>query len=450
MVDGEAQKEAQKIERVDWDGKHDGGDVCIMVVTRVDQAVVRLLYHIADYCFRKTRELNRKVTIVVDELIKDNPEFNYEKLLKTQPEAGEGIKFWSSSSVIWLSRIKKIDCVLSLGGDGTILYAIRLFRDFKIPPVMSYNLGSLGFLTNFKNESIRQDIDVILEGRMDTFFIETRSRLECVLYRDVSTIDNSIDLYGLSKISTKSKSDVDDKMWVYGEGDEIMIHQEKGKYSTFVMGDEHRFVQLDKDHSEGQVPVGTKVYCKTPLFSILNDVIIDRGASSTSIQLFLYIDDVQVTIIQADGIIVSTPTGSTAYSLSSGGSLVHPESSVILITPICTHTLSFRPIIIPDTKRVMVKVPDVVRSTVEACFDGKSRSKLYPGDCITISKYENSVRFLCPKQNKDHWFIALKSILNWNTRIVQRSSTPLDLYDPLIRSLRSNGETLAASSNETD
>ena len=87
----------------------------------------------------------------------------------------------------------------------------------------------------------------------------------------------------------------------------------------------------------------------------------------------LFGDDDHFTTVQADGICISTPTGSTAYNLAAGGSLCHPDNPVILVTAICAHTLSFRPIILPDTIVLRVGVPYDARTSSWASFDGRER-----------------------------------------------------------------------------
>ena len=96
-------------------------------------------------------------------------------------------------------------------------------------------------------------------------------------------------------------------------------------------------------------------------------------------------DDEHFTSVQADGVCVATPTGSTAYNLAAGGSLCHPENPVILVTAICAHTLSFRPIILPDTIVLRIGVPYDARTSSWASFDGRERVELCPGDYVTIS-----------------------------------------------------------------
>lgn len=111
-------------------------------------------------------------------------------------------------------------------------------------------------------------------------------------------------------------------------------------------------------------------------FEVLNDLVVDRGPSPYVSQLELFGDEHHMTTVQADGLTVSTPTGSTAYSLSAGGSLVHPEIPAILITPICPHTLSFRPMLLPDSMELRICVPYNSRSTAWASFDGRGRVEL--------------------------------------------------------------------------
>lgn len=94
--------------------------------------------------------------------------------------------------------------------------------------------------------------------------------------------------------------------------------------------------------------------------------------------LEIFGDDEYFTSIQADGVCVATPTGSTAYNLAAGGSLSHPENPVILLTAICAHTLNFRPIILPDTIVLRVGVPYDARTSSWASFDGRERSVPFP------------------------------------------------------------------------
>lgn len=152
---------------------------------------------------------------------------------------------------------------------------------------------------------------------------------------------------------------------------------------------------------------------------VLNELTVDRGPSPYVTMLELYGDDKLLTVAQADGLIIATPTGSTAYSLSAGGSLVHPEVSCICVTPICPHTLSFRPIMLPDSIKLMIKVPLRSRSTAWAAFDGRNRVKVDIGGYVTIcaSRYP----FPTVKNSSVEYFESVSRILNWNSRKEQKN-----------------------------
>lgn len=104
-------------------------------------------------------------------------------------------------------------------------------------------------------------------------------------------------------------------------------------------------------------------------YTVLNEVVIDRGSSPYLASLECFCDDVHLTTVQADGIIFSTPTGSTAYSMAAGGSVVHPAVPAILVTPICPHVLSFRFMFFPDNVVLRCYVPSDARSTACVYFD---------------------------------------------------------------------------------
>lgn len=152
---------------------------------------------------------------------------------------------------------------------------------------------------------------------------------------------------------------------------------------------------------------------------VLNELTVDRGPSPYFSMLELYDDDNLITVAQADGLIIATPTGSTAYNLSAGGSLVHPEVSCMCITPICPHTLSFRPILVPDSIHLSVKVPIRSRATAWAAFDGRQRVHLEVGGYVTIcaSRYP----FPTVKNGKEQYFESVSRVLNWNSRKEQKS-----------------------------
>ena len=134
---------------------------------------------------------------------------------------------------------------------------------------------------------------------------------------------------------------------------------------------------------------------RTSTFQVMNDIVIDRGPSAYMSQLELFVEDRHLTTVQADGLVISTPTGSTAYSLAAGGSVVHPEVPSILLTPICAHSLSFRPMLLPDSVELKIQVPIDSRNTAWASFDGRHRMELQQGDFIMIELSRFPVPTIC-------------------------------------------------------
>lgn len=148
-------------------------------------------------------------------------------------------------------------------------------------------------------------------------------------------------------------------------------------------------------------------------YEVLNDVVINKGAVATIIDLALYIQDSHITTYKADGIILSTPTGSTAYSLSAGGPIVHPGLPVIIVTPICPHTLTNRPLIVPSAMKVEIKVitqePDTYLT-----LDGQIGVRLQAGDIVEVHKSDTSVKLI--KSPFRDFFTILKTKLMWGER----------------------------------
>jgi len=125
----------------------------------------------------------------------------------------------------------------------------------------------------------------------------------------------------------------------------------------------------------------------------LNDIVISRGIASRLIELEVRVDGDALTRYRCDGLIISSPTGSTAYSLAAGGALVFPTAAVLEITPICPHTLSNRSLIVPLTSKIVVKVVSPKPSTILSA-DGQVVSELSVGDCVHIQRSRRTVRLM--------------------------------------------------------
>ncbi len=148
-------------------------------------------------------------------------------------------------------------------------------------------------------------------------------------------------------------------------------------------------------------------------YVVLNDVVVNKGAVARIIDLAIYINGSHVTTFKADGIILSTPTGSTAYSLSAGGPIVYPTLPLTIITPICPHTLTDRPLVVSNETTVRVKVltdtPDVLLT-----LDGQVGINLRMGDMIEVRKANTSVNLI--KSPFRDYFTILKTKLMWGER----------------------------------
>ncbi|KAF2556618.1 hypothetical protein F2Q68_00017036 [Brassica cretica] len=126
----------------------------------------------------------------------------------------------------------------------------------------------------------------------------------------------------------------------------------------------------------------------------------------------------------SDGLILSTTSGSTAYSLAAGGSMVHPQVPGILFTPICPHSLSFRPLILPDHVTVRVQVPFNSRGSAWVSFDGKGRKQLEAGDALVCSMAPWPVSTACQVESTHDFLRSIHEGLHWNQRKIQSSDGP--------------------------
>ena len=142
----------------------------------------------------------------------------------------------------------------------------------------------------------------------------------------------------------------------------------------------------------------------------MNDVVVNRGATSGMVELRIEVDGRFVATQRADGLIVATPTGSTAYSLSAGGPLMHPTLGSWVIAPIAPHTLSNRPIVLPDTSHISIEI--VSGRDASANFDMQSLASLLLGDQITVEQSTHKVRFLHPQGW--NYFDTLRKKMHWN------------------------------------
>lgn len=314
----------------------------VMIVTKArDNELVFLTRELTMWLLRTPRYgSDIGVNVYVDAKLRNSKRFGAASIVEDDPRFHSKLRYWSPD-LCW-SQPEKFDLVLTLGGDGTVLFTSWLFQRI-VPPVLSFSLGSLGFLTSFEFEKYKHHLNRIMgdEGMR----VNLRMRFTCTVYRNGAS---------------------------------------------------------GNEPEEGEQ------------FEVLNELVIDRGPSPYVSNLELYGDNELLTVVQADGCIFSTPTGSTAYSLSAGGSLVHPDLPAILLTPICPHTLSFRPMVLSDTMLLRVSIPRNSRATAYCAFDGKGRVELKQGDHVTITA--SQYPFPTVMATGTEWFDSVSRTLQWNTR----------------------------------
>ncbi|OAY48498.1 NAD(H) kinase 1 isoform X2 [Manihot esculenta] len=311
----------------------------VLIMTKPNSTSVQILCADMVRWLKEHKRLNIYVEPRVrGELLTESSYFNF-------------VQTWKDDEEILLLHAK-VDIVVTLGGDGTVLWVASMFKG-PVPPIVPFSLGSLGFMTPFYSQHYRDSLDSILKGPIS---ITLRHRLQCHVIRDAAT-----------------------------------------------------------DEVETEEPI-----------LVLNEVTIDRGISSFLTNLECYCDNSFVTCVQGDGLILSTTSGSTAYSLAAGGSMVHPQVPGILFTPICPHSLSFRPLILPEHVTIRVQVPFNSRSPAWASFDGKDRKQLKPGDVLVCSMAPWPVPTACQVDSTNDFLHSIHEGLHWNLRKTQSFDGPRD------------------------
>ncbi|PIS47116.1 MAG: NAD(+) kinase [Elusimicrobia bacterium CG08_land_8_20_14_0_20_51_18] len=229
----------------------------------------------------------------------------------------------------------KADLAISIGGDGTVLYAARHIINADIP-LLSVNAGGLGFLSGVEPAGFEKIFDEIVKDKyriIERFFLDVKVRS---------------------------------------------------------VGRERRYISL-------------------------NDCVI-RARDPRAFSLDVYYNGVFLSKYFGDGLIISTPTGSTAYNLASQGPIIMPHTNVFSLTPICPHTLTHRPMILPNGGEIEIEILKSLKesSRIIISVDGQENFELRPGDKIKISRYPEILKSLVPRNFS--YFEVLRKKLSWGER----------------------------------
>jgi len=227
---------------------------------------------------------------------------------------------------------ENVDLVLCLGGDGTMLSAVRWLGGREVP-VLGINLGGLGFLTALSSEELEACLDAVISG-------------------------------------------------------------------TYRVEDRHLLMTTGEEAGGGQLELHS-----------LNDIVVDEGSfTRRSAVLKMSINGAYVGTFTADGLIVATATGSTAYSLSAGGPIVHPELPTLVVTPIAAHSLSIRPLVFSEGETV--EVENLLQGvTLKITSDGQDAHRVAPGTSIRIQRSRRKARLAFVGDRP--YYEILRTKLNW-------------------------------------
>ena len=246
-------------------------------------------------------------------------------------------------SARWLGRqgaeledlATRVDLLIVLGGDGTLLSAARAIGERAVP-LLAVNLGTLGFLTETSSDELYDVLEQAFAGRL---VVAERMRLDVEVERGGHVVERQL---------------------------------------------------------------------------ALNDAVIGKSALSRMIDLEMRTDGGFVTTYHSDGLIVATPTGSTAYSLSAGGPILLPEGESIVLTPICPHTLTQRPLVLPDRYRIEILVLDTRGGDVHLTVDGQVGVPLDQGDRVRVARSAHPARLLVSPHRSP--FAVMREKLRWGER----------------------------------
>jgi NAD+ kinase len=241
----------------------------------------------------------------------------------TKEEAAKEIGALPLSSV----DADKIDFIISLGGDGTILRILHRYPNIHAP-LLGVNLGGLGFMADISNSDIHPSLEDLIDG---SYNIQKRLKLE---------------------------------------GEKV--------------GGESHFA--------------------------INDIVIHRARNPSLIDLAIHVDGHYLNTFSADGIIIATPGGSTAYSLAAGGPIVSPTIEAVVLTPICPHTISNRPIVLLPKQEIQIEYLSAY-DPVEVTFDGISSFDISTGQILRIRPSKEKISFVM--LSRHDYFSTLRSKLDW-------------------------------------
>lgn len=274
-----------------------------------------------------------KRALIIINVSKDESMTLSQSIAKFLKEKEIETDFFSFDGFCDNTPLNDYDFVITLGGDGTVLFAARNAVNYGVP-IFPVNLGQFGFIASVQPNEWKADLELFLKKKAP---IEERSLLSVEVKRDSKTVYSSLGL---------------------------------------------------------------------------NDLVISAKRAATIISLTIQHDDVHLCKLNSDGVIVSTPTGSTAYSAAAGGPIIEPSLNAFVITPINSFSLSSRPIVVNPNGDISISIDNSRTKEISITVDGQEPFDLQKNDIVIINQNKKKVKLVCC--TKDKFYNALRSKLNWS------------------------------------
>ncbi|KAL1890930.1 NADH kinase pos5 [Sporothrix stenoceras] len=288
---------------------------------------------------------------------------------------------------------RKVDVITTLGGDGTILRAASLFSlQPSVPPILSFSMGSLGFLGEWKFDEYKSAWrEVYMSGSGvavdDLVGPHTQAANNGHTSSSLTKSTSAATTAALTRPENESETN-EPVSWGSVRGQSMgvkrvsrMLLRHRLKVGVYDQNGVNINDQLvptsmaDPSLGPGESRAVSRSQTPPPAFHAINELLIHRGPHPHLAIIDIFLNNHFLTEAVADGILVSTPTGSTAYSLSAGGSIIHPLVGSLLITPICPRSLSFRPLVLPLNTKVVLRLSERNRGReLEVSIDGKRKT----------------------------------------------------------------------------
>jgi NAD+ kinase len=286
-------------------------------------------------------------------------------------------------------------------------------------------LDSVGLIVNYKKEKTRKIacriIDWLNSKKLKVYIEENkgkeieREELNCPTEKFLKNVDLIISLGGDGTLLRAARLVATEEIPVFGVNlgglgfltqigiDDLEKSLERLYQEKYFL-DERMMLECSVKRKDKEIKK----------FIALNDIVIGKGAFARIICLATYVNSDYVITYSADGLVVSTSTGSTAYSLSAGGPIVNPNINSIILTPICPHTLSARPLIISENDQIQIKL-ESIKKEIMVTIDGQEGFALEPNDEVIVKKSDHKAKLITFREK--NFYAILREKLKWSGQV---------------------------------